>query len=335
VVAAEQAGRVPWIGPWLAKLILGGTTIGGATLGRFFAVHVFIVPAFIFAFVWVHLWLVLRHGISEPPVPGKRVEPKTYREEYHDRMKKTGVPFYPDGAWRDVVAGTALLVAIVVLAIVFGPPAIGKPPNPSLLQADPRPDWYLLWYFAVLALLPARVEGYFMILAPVLIGVILFLAPILDHSGERHWSRRPWSIGVVILGVLMVGSLWIAGAESRWSPNFEAKPLPLAVVGSAAGPIAEGARLFHDKACLNCHLISGLGGRRGPDLTAVANRLSRDDLIIRIVNGGNNMPAYGSMLKPGEIDRLVAFLESRRGARLASAAEAGGPAPESIRNGAR
>jgi ubiquinol-cytochrome c reductase cytochrome b subunit len=84
------------------------------------------------------------------------------------------------------------------------------------------------------------------------------------------------------------------------------------VVASTDGAVVEGAILFHRRACLNCHLIEGYGGRRGPDLTYVADRLNKTDLIIRIVNGGGNMPAYGRTLKPGEIDALVAFLETRR-----------------------
>ena len=72
VVAAEQAGRVPVIGHWLARLLMGGQTVGGATLSRFFAYHVFFIPALIFAMVGLHLALVLQHGISERP---ERVSP--------------------------------------------------------------------------------------------------------------------------------------------------------------------------------------------------------------------------------------------------------------------
>ena len=70
VIAAEQAGRVPVIGDALAHFIFGGDTVGGATLSRFFAIHVFLVPACIFLFVGIHLYLVLHNGISEPPVAG-------------------------------------------------------------------------------------------------------------------------------------------------------------------------------------------------------------------------------------------------------------------------
>jgi len=311
VVAAEQAGRVPLIGNWLATFILGGTTLGGATLSRFFAIHVFLIPGLMFGFIGLHLWLVLRHGISDPPVPGKPVNPASYKKEYHDELEKTGVPFWPDGAWRDFVFGTAVILGIAALALFVGPPPIEKPPDPSILQADPRPDWYLLWYFAVLALVPPQIEGIVMIAAPALIGILLLLAPIIRNRGERHWSRRPWSIGVVLFSVLMIGSLWIAGSNSSWSPNFEAKPLPADVVGASSGIVADGARLFHDRACLNCHLIEEHGGRRGPNLTFVADRLTQSDLILRIVNGGHNMPAYGKILQPHELDALVAFLETR------------------------
>jgi len=312
VVAAEQAGRVPLIGDWLARFILGGNTIGGATLSRFFAIHVFVLPGIMFGFIGLHLWLVLRHGISEPPTAGKPVNPATYRQEYEELLKKSGRPFWPDLAWGDVIFGTALILAMALLAFFIGPPALDKPPDPSVLSADPRPDWYLLWYFALLALIPARIEGYVMILMPILLGLMILMIPVLNHKGERAASRRPWAIAVVCLSVIMIGSLWVAARQSPWSPNFEALPLSEKVIGATSGPVFEGALLFHDKACLSCHLIQGFGGRRGPDLTYIADELTRDNMVIRIVNGGTNMPAFGSSLKPQELDALVTFLQSRK-----------------------
>jgi ubiquinol-cytochrome c reductase cytochrome b subunit len=219
---------------------------------------------------------------------------------------------YPNAGWRDFVFGTGLLVVIALLAYFVGPPPLDKPPDPSILKADPRPDWYLLWYFALLALIPPKLEGYALILAPALIGILLLAAPLLNNRGERAPSRRPWSIAVVLLSVIMIGSLWIAGANSPWSPNFDPQPLPEKVVGATSGSVFIGAKAFRDRGCLNCHLIDGYGGRRGPDLTYVGDKLSESDIVIRIVNGGVNMPAFGKMLTPDELTQITAFLQSRK-----------------------
>ena len=312
VIAAEQAGRTPIIGRWLAHFLLAGDTVGGATLARFFSAHVFFIPALIFAFVGVHLYLVLRNGISEMPRSGHPVDPKTYRGWYQDMLDRVGIPFWPDAAWRDVVFGVLVVLTVVTLAIVVGPPELTKPPDPSIINASPRPDWYLLWYFALLALIPKGLEDYLILYGPLVFGALLITLPFFAGRGERSPARRPWAIGVVLIAIMMIATLWIEGQRSPWSPDFTAKPLSASIVGVTSGPVADGASLFHKKGCEYCHQIAGNGGLRGPDLSTVANRLTRDQITIRIVNGAPNMPAYGGMLKPGDLSALVEFLASRK-----------------------
>ncbi len=74
----------------------------------------------------------------------------------------------------------------------------------------------------------------------------------------------------------------------------------------------QGAAVFQYKSCRNCHSLDGIGGQRGPDLTAVATRLTHDELIRQVIQGGGNMPAYGDQLKPAEVEVLVSFLETLR-----------------------
>ncbi len=82
LVGAEQLSRVPFIGGYIAEFIFGGRTINGDTLTRFFNYHVFITPALIFGIVGLHLYLVIRNGISEPPKADRPVDKKTYRKWY-------------------------------------------------------------------------------------------------------------------------------------------------------------------------------------------------------------------------------------------------------------
>lgn len=311
IVAAEQAGRVPVIGHWLARLVLGGQTVGGATLSRFFAYHVFFIPALIFGMIALHLGLVLRHGISEKPSASRPVDPRTYRAWYDNMLHRDGVPFWPDAAWRDVVFGVIVVACVVFLAWRFGAPELTRPPDPTIIQAYPRPDWYLLWYFAVLAQSPHGAEDYIIVGAPVVAGFCLLILPLIFSKGERAPSRRPWAVAAIIVIVMSVGTLWYEGERSPWSPDFTATPLPAAVVQTSNPQVSQGAQLFHAKGCEYCHAIAGNGGHRGPDLTAVAGRLTRSQITLRILNGGYNMPSFASSLKPEEVNAIVAFLATR------------------------
>jgi ubiquinol-cytochrome c reductase cytochrome b subunit len=287
--------------------------VGGGTLTRFYATHVFMIPAIIFGLLGVHLYLVIRHGVSEPPVPGVRVDPKTYKERYHELMHKIGVPFWPDAGWKDVVFALAVGSIVLVLAIWLGPPELGNKADPTVVQAYPRPDWYFLWYFALLALLPTSLEDWFIIGFPLLLGVLFILLPFIASTGERSPRRRPWAVGIVAVFGVSVAALVNLGSNAPWSPDLVSDlTLPSSVTTGLSPTAARGAQSFQQRGCINCHTIAGVGGERGPDLTQVGARLNTDELTWRILNGGRNMPAYGSTLTPDEISALVEFLSTRK-----------------------
>jgi ubiquinol-cytochrome c reductase cytochrome b subunit len=311
-VGAEQAMRAPFVGKFIAQIMMSGTQIGSATLSHFFALHVFIFPAIVIGAVGLHVYLVLRNGISEPPVVGEPVDRKTYKEKYESMLKREGRPFWPDAAWRDIVFSTIVVVGILACAIWIGPPHIEKPPDPSLVQASPRPDWYLVWYFALLALLPHKAEDAIIILFPVSVGLALLAVPFLSNGGERSFRRRPWAVAIVVFSLASIGALTIEGFKEPWTPKFEATPLTPQIIGATSGPVYDGAQVFDKRGCLFCHAISGHGGARGPDLSDVGDRLTSEQITIRIVNGGYNMPAYAGNMTAKELADVTAFLETRK-----------------------
>lgn len=312
VVGAEQAARVPVIGPFIAHAILAGDTIGGATLTRFFVLHVFVFPAFIFAGVAAHMWLILRHGISEMPKPGQPVVPSTYEKDYEARLQKSGVPFWPNAIWRDAVVSLVVVVGIIACAVIFGPPVLNTPPDPTALNVNPAPDWYFLFYFAILSMLPANLETWVILGGPLVIILVVLFLPLFFNKGERAPSRRPWAIAIVFFTTTSIIILTIYGAKSSWSPDFAAVPLAQEVPN---GPMAHsvGAQVFYAKGCIYCHEVDGDGGHRGPDLSRVGDRLTEDELTIRINNGGHNMPAFAGRISGDDLSALVAFLRAQQG----------------------
>lgn len=313
VVAAEQVGRVPIIGDVMAHLVVAGNDVGGATLTRFFATHVFLIPALIFGGIGVHLYLVIKRGISEPPTPGRPVERSTHARHYQDVLAR-GIPFYPDAAVRDAIVAFAAVAVVVILAATVGPVALGKPPDPTVIVADPRPDWYFLGYFALLALIPPVTETVVIVGLPLLAFAFLFLLPLARPFGERHWSRRPGAIAVVTIPFVAYIALTLAGVQAPWSPVLAANAaLPASVTAGLDATQRRGADLFISKGCWSCHMVDGSGGRKGPDLSHIAARQPSERIVERILSGGGGaMPAYSATISQHDLSDLLTFLETRR-----------------------
>ncbi len=324
-IGASILSRVPWIGGSLVHLLLGGPIIGGQTLTRFFALHVFIIPGTLLLLVGLHVWMVLRLGINEWPMPGRIVSKATYEREYHELTEKNGIPFVPDAAWKDGVFAAAILLAVIACALFFGPFGPTGQPDPTIIQTAPKPDFAFLWIYAVLAYLPPDLETPFIFIAPIIIIGGMLLLPLVAGEGEKHWKRRPVAVLMVSVIAVTLAIFTHLGTYTPWSPIMEAwsaEPIPTAYLQHRSPLERQGAIVLQNKQCRDCHALGGVGGMRGPALDSIATRMTEDQIIRQVLQGGGNMPAYGKALSPAETRALVAFLMTLREKNLAPAVDA-------------
>jgi ubiquinol-cytochrome c reductase cytochrome b subunit len=312
VVGANVASGFPLFGEQIAHFILAGETVDGPTLSRFFVFHILFMPLLMMGLIGFHLYLLIRNGISEPPEPGRPVDPQTYRAWYHAMLEERGLSFWPHFAWRDAVFGLAVVTIIFAAAYAFGAVPLEGPPDPTRLGVQPVPDWYFRWYDALLTMVAAQFENVIRIWLPLALIFLLLLLPFVSNKGERSPWRRPWAILIVAFIVVMFIWLTLISRRPTLIPDLNVLPLPAEVVGVTQGPVAEGAQLFYEKGCLYCHAVDGYGGRFGPELTYAADRLPENHIHNVILNGAPDMPAYLDVLSLHEFELLLTFLESRR-----------------------
>jgi ubiquinol-cytochrome c reductase cytochrome b subunit len=311
-IGISITGRIPWIGPYLVRLILGGPNIGPETLSRVFAVHVFILAGLLATLLAIHLYLVIVHGISTMPDPKRPENQKTYDEFYKTQLKN-GEPFYPSSMMKDIVFSSCIVVGLLVGALLIGPKLLAPPADPSIIPAAPRPDWPFLFMFSLYALTPRWFQDFTLIILPATFFVVLIIIPLVDNSGQRSPRRRPVAIVFVATAIAAFLMLTWLGYHAPWAPHMWAwtkEPVPRNLVKGLSPEQLQGAAAFQYKNCRNCHALEGQGGQRGPDLTNVATRLTAYEMVRQIAQGLGLMPAYGKQVSPPEVDALVAFLRT-------------------------
>jgi len=324
-IGASIASRVPIMGPWIVYLLLGGPIIAGSTLSRFFALHVFVIPGMLIAFIGLHLLMVLKLGINEWPMPGRIVRKSSYIKDYHELVKKDGVPFFPGAVYKDIFFAGCVLLTLAIVAAYFGPFGPSGRPDPTIIQTVPRPDYFFLWLYALLSLLPPQMETPALLIGPVIALLFLLLLPFLFGEGEKSWRRRPIAVLTILLVAVVLGTFTDMAGHAPWSPVMDAwsgDPIPQQFLQKRTALERQGALIFQLKQCHNCHALGEEGGKRGPALDTVALLLTPDQLIRQVIQGGGNMPAYGKNLSPAETTALVAFLKTLHPAGQAPARDA-------------
>ena len=197
-VGTDVPAQVPVIGHLLSRILRGGSDVTGATLSRFYGLHVAILPAITTVLLGAHLVLVQRHGMSVPPSVEKAGKTRTMH-------------FLPDFLLRDMVGW---LVAVAVLAglAAFLPWELGVKADPfAPAPAGIRPEWVFLWMFQGLKYIPAKVAGIpgetLGVLFLGALGLVLVIVPLLDRKRSRAWNI---AAVVVLVGAAILTILALA-----------------------------------------------------------------------------------------------------------------------------
>jgi ubiquinol-cytochrome c reductase cytochrome b subunit len=206
-----------------------------------------------------------------------------------------------------------VLLGITFCAAYFGPEGPHGIPDPTQINTAPKPDFFFLWLYGVLSLMPDYLETVVMLTAPFIVIGILFAVPFISNTGEKSPRRRPVAVLSVLFILIVLGAFNYLGTYAPWSPKMEAwtsAATPTNYLEGRSPLERQGSLVFHNKQCINCHSIGSEGGLRGPALDRVATRLTADQLVRQVIQGSGNMPAYGKNLTPAEVAAVVSFMQT-------------------------
>jgi len=183
----------------------GGEEVTGATLTRFFGFHVAVLPGLTTLLILVHLLLVQRLGISVPP--------KLEAEWKARPTQRSEMKFFPNFMLRELMAWYVALGVLGALAAIF-PWNLGIKADPFVsAPAGIKPEWYFLFMFQTLKLIPPKVwfiDGE--VIGVVVFGLIALLWLLLPFLGRNHPSRvQRWITGIGIFALAYMAGMTVYG----------------------------------------------------------------------------------------------------------------------------
>lgn len=208
-VGTEVAGQVPFIGHSIVVFLRGGDDVTGATLTRFFGFHVAVLPGIATLLIGVHILLVQRFGISVPP--------SVEREQATNPAAAREMKFFPNFALREAMAWYIALGVLGALA-ALSPWGIGVKADPfAPAPAGIKPEWYFLFMFQTLKLIPSKVwfiDGDVLgVLGFGAVGALWVFLPFLNEQKFR-WARV-FITGLGVFALAYICSMTVYGYVAK------------------------------------------------------------------------------------------------------------------------
>jgi len=294
-VTIQIMNTAPVLGPYLAQLLGGTGAIGVVNFVRFYGLHVLLLPPVTMLLIGLHVYLVRKHGVA--PSPGDELLPRK--------------SFYPRQVFVDTLAIFGAFAILFFMAVAVRVP-LGQLADPTDISFTPRPEWYFLFLFQLLKLMPGPLEIVGSVILPGLAVMALILLPFYDRGQVVKVTKRTLAFGVVVLAAIGWGSLTAAAVAG--TPN-EAQELvdysgPTDWMQLAPEELA-GLGYFRQENCTTCHTVAGRGANIGPDLANITKHRNAAWIIEHFkdpsaVRPGTSMPPIA--LTTGQMNSLAAFL---------------------------
>jgi ubiquinol-cytochrome c reductase cytochrome b subunit len=323
-VGTNILSEIPWVGNGLKELLRGGTEMGTLTVSRFFVLHVFVIPACIFAFVAIHVYSFRKAGAAGP-VTEDPVSPKLPAET-----------FYPKQLVMDMGFAT-LIIVLLGLVAYFWPMDLGPRADPADTQFMPRPEWYYVPVFQYLKYWHGSTALLGILVIPGIVGLLLVGLPFFDRSLERRPWKRPISVGLftaVLLGLAALGVIshrqdmrnpGVASQlkaqqeatkefmNAKFEPELSRSSLSAQNVALSNPEAAKGKEIFEAQSCNACHGDNGVGTAAAPKLVGVGAKYDAAKIEALLHTPTAKMTAGGMppvQLKEEEMKPLIAYLQS-------------------------
>ncbi|MCB1657748.1 MAG: cytochrome bc complex cytochrome b subunit [Pseudomonadales bacterium] len=214
-VILNLAGAIPVVGDALVTWVRGDYVLSGATLNRFFAIHVAVIPLILVGLVFMHLVALHHVGSNNPDgVDIKKVKGK-------DGIPLDGIAFHPYYTVHDLV-GIVVFLFIFSLVIFFFPDGGGyflekpnfDPANSLKTPEHIAPVWYYTPFYAILRAVPSKLGGVIAMGGAI---AILFVLPWLDKSPVKSmrykgWMSKVW-LGIFVVSFVGLGYLGAVPAD--------------------------------------------------------------------------------------------------------------------------
>lgn len=238
-VGTAMASYVPLIGDFLLRLMRDGVQVSGATLTRFYSLHMLVLPAIILLAFAPHFFFVLRQGMES-------TDELTELKNRGEDVSQKSLPFWPNVAIRMALTILVVGIALWILAAIY-PKGLSDAAD-SLNKAHyvPEPAWYFFGVYQLLKYFPGKLDVIAMVGLPALAFIVLFGLPWLDRNPHKQARKRPVALTIAAVLVLGMGYLTYQGMNSV--------PKVLASTGAVAHPsYAKDVKPVLSNSCVQCH----------------------------------------------------------------------------------